>query len=294
MRLIPLALLLAVTGALFFGVLRRPAVLTLDMAESRAGSFVDQFESPERGDGRVFRWSTPGSRLLLHGVSGAPQELQMHIHGGERVQQPDRSVRIERDKQPLASFEISKPEWRVYRVLLPAGAAVRGDAGAAPIDLLTSAYFSDLRSLGVPIEWITVAPLAGPGADGVALVRALLLAWGLLGLAGLLWAIEERRKTKDERPKTGDNDGKPFVGRRSSVVGRPRFSSSLWRRLDCCSGPGATRFRWRWPRPRRGCWRLGWPGRWRPGGCRPCAGCLPPIVRATLRLQHGVPMPGCS
>ncbi|HEX5691609.1 MAG TPA: hypothetical protein VFX76_16460, partial [Roseiflexaceae bacterium] len=74
-RFIALALLLAVAAALLFAVLRRPTVLALDMANPRAGNYVDQFEAPERGDGRTFRWSTPGSRLLLHGASSAPQIL---------------------------------------------------------------------------------------------------------------------------------------------------------------------------------------------------------------------------
>jgi predicted membrane-bound spermidine synthase len=190
-RFLPLVLLLATAAALLFAILSRPPVLMLDLGDPRADRFLDHFSAPESGDGKVFRWSTPGSRLIFQGAGAGPQLLQLHIHGQARAAAKDRSVRLERDKQSIATFEITRPEWRVYQVLLPAGATIGSGTDAAPIDMLTAAYFSNLRSLGMPIEWLRLIPIVhDPIGFGLPLRRALLLTWGLIGLAGLLWCLD--------------------------------------------------------------------------------------------------------
>src|SRR5262245_25136106 len=191
-RLLPLALLLAAATAIFFGILRRPTPLELNLTDAWATRFLGHFTTPESGDGRTFRWSTPGSRLIFHGAGGGAQILKLTIHGGVRSKAIDRSMRLERDMQPIASFEVTKPEWRAYQGLRPAGPTAGPGADAAMLDFLSAAYYSEQRSLGAPVERIALAPLADPSASPLPpLRRALLLAWGLLGLAGLLWALDE-------------------------------------------------------------------------------------------------------
>ena len=112
-HLLPLALLLIAAAALLFGILQRPVPLALNLAEARAARFLSHFTTPENGDGQTFRWSTPGSRLIFHGAGSGAQILQMTIHGGVRSRAVDKSLRLERDMQPIASFEVTKPEWRV-------------------------------------------------------------------------------------------------------------------------------------------------------------------------------------
>jgi Spermine/spermidine synthase domain len=225
-RFAPLALLLVAFAAILFAILSRPPALTLALGEARADRFLQDFAAPESGDGKLFRWSTPGSRLIFHGTSSGPNLLQLHIHGSERLQTQDHLVRIERDKQPIASFTIERPEWRVYQVLLPAGATAGPGADAAPLDLLTSAYYSQQRSLGVPIEWIKLAPLPGTNDLTPVLLRALLLAWGLAGLAGVLWFLDSALlPTTDHRPPTTDRA--TTEDRRSRIEDRgPRIEDS--------------------------------------------------------------------
>ncbi len=93
--------------------------------------------------------------------AAGPHLLELNLHGSERLQTDDHQLRIERDKQPIASITIERPEWRVYQVLLPAGATTGHGTDAAPLDLLTSAYYSEQRSLGAPVEWIKLTPLGG-------------------------------------------------------------------------------------------------------------------------------------
>src|SRR5262245_21370852 len=169
-RVLPLALLLVASTATLFGVLRRPATLDLDLADVRASRFLDQFAAPESGDGRTFRWSTPGSRLIFHRAGDGPQLLELHIHGAVRAQGADHNIRIEREKQPIATFPIRRPEWRPYQVLLPAGTTSGAGTDAAPLDFLTASYYSDLRSLGVPIERVELVPLATESAPWLPLL----------------------------------------------------------------------------------------------------------------------------
>lgn len=187
LRFAPLLLILAACGGLLAALLQNPPALRLVLGEARADHFLQDFAAPEQGDGKTFRWSTPGSRLIFPGASAGPNLLQMQIHGAERLQLDDRQIRIEHNKQLIASFTIEQPEWRVYQVLLPAGSMVAADGSAAPIDLLTSALYSKNRSLGVPIEWLRLVPLAPVSGN---ILLPWLLIWLLLGAAGLLWFLD--------------------------------------------------------------------------------------------------------
>lgn len=191
MRIAPLALLLVLFALLLFLLFRQPPPLTITLGESSADRYLQNFESPESGDGKRFRWSTPGSRLMLYGSGGGAQILELHLHGANRLETSDHSIRIEQDKQLLTTITIERPEWRVYRVLLPPGATVGSGTEAQPIDLITSAFFSKLRSLGVPIEWIRLIPVDAADPSALPLLRALLITWALAGFAGLLWALDE-------------------------------------------------------------------------------------------------------
>ncbi len=96
-RIVPLALLLIAFAAILFAILSRPQAQTLALGETRASRFIQGFDAPESGDGKLFRWSTPGARLLFHGAASGPHLLELNIHGSERLQTGDHQLRIERD-----------------------------------------------------------------------------------------------------------------------------------------------------------------------------------------------------
>lgn len=189
-RIAPVALVIIALAVAFFVVLSKPASLLLRLGDASAGRFVEHFQPVEVGDGKEFRWSTPGSRLVFHGSNGGEHILEMQLHGEARLSTDDPVIRFVQDKQPLASITVERPEWRVYRVLLPAGSTIGNGTDAAAIDMLSSSYFNKLRSLGAPVEWIKLTPVANTDTSPITLLRSLLLAWVMAGVAGLVWSVD--------------------------------------------------------------------------------------------------------
>jgi 4-amino-4-deoxy-L-arabinose transferase-like glycosyltransferase len=181
----PVGLLLVVTAALLFGLLRNPPPRMIDLGAAGDTPFVASFFARERDGATSFRWTTSGSRLQLHGAVAGPLRLELRFHGNAVAASHPRRMYLQRDEQTLAELEI-EPGWRVYQVLLPDPGAQH----AAPLDLIVSEYRSaprDPRLLGVPIDWVQVTPLAGATVPvEMALRQTLRLTWALALLAGLM------------------------------------------------------------------------------------------------------------
>ncbi|MFP4438570.1 MAG: ArnT family glycosyltransferase [Chloroflexaceae bacterium] len=182
----PVGLLLVVSAALLFGLLRNPPPRTIDLGTAGDTPFVTSFFARERDGATSFRWTTSGSRLQLHGAVVGPLRLELRFHGDAVTATHPRRMYLQRAGQTMAQLEI-EPGWRVYQVLLPEEGQPR------PLDLIISEYRSaprDPRLLGVPIDWMKVTPAAGATLPvGTALRQTLRLTWALALLAGTFGLI---------------------------------------------------------------------------------------------------------
>src|SRR5690242_14860551 len=79
--LLILALLLGISAVLLFAILRSPHVWTVDIGETDDTYFAEHFLKPQRTGDTSFRWSGPGSRLMLHGAYAGPLVLDLHLFG---------------------------------------------------------------------------------------------------------------------------------------------------------------------------------------------------------------------
>jgi hypothetical protein len=155
----------------------------IDVGAPGDDGLLSGFFAPEvSGDGATFRWSSPGSRIPAAGTGAGAAVATLRLNGDLRATLPDPHVQLERDLQPFARFAV-QPGWRTYRVLVP--------AGAEGFDFSATGLFRENRNLGVPVDSVVLAPVAGdPARFGDALARAAALALALAGLALLLWRYD--------------------------------------------------------------------------------------------------------
>jgi 4-amino-4-deoxy-L-arabinose transferase-like glycosyltransferase len=178
----PVLLVLAIAALALLFALRAPPARTLDVGARGDDSFVTEMLKAERdpASGITFRWTEPFARLWLNGTEYGAFSLALHIHNSE-TQAGLRELSIARGKQPIGTAQLAEG-WRIYRVLLPDAAG-----GLEPLMLSTTAIHTpgDNQERGVPLDWARIEPLgrAPPW-------RALLLTWGLAGLAGWLWLLD--------------------------------------------------------------------------------------------------------
>lgn len=182
-----------IVSGLFFFILRTPPVWTLDIGGPNDSHFSSGFFQAETNAGTTFRWSGPDTQLLLHGTGPDPLKFRLRING-DQLDRADHRLTLKSHDQPLATLAVA-PGWRIYTVLLPAGATMGTGLEATPIALVSATHRPgplDGRDLGVPVDWVQVAPLPRLAGDVmVPLARALLLVWGLALLAGGLWWLEQ-------------------------------------------------------------------------------------------------------
>lgn len=199
-------LLLALAGVLLCLALWVPPLALIDIGAPGDALFLENFLPPEaettgevppaeRTNATTFRWSGPDSRLRFYGTGAARSHtLSLRFHGDPLVQAYDRRVRLERDGQPVATFEVTAPGWRVYQVLLPAEALSQRWLEPVTLDLVSSTYVPGShagRHLGIPIDWLRLTPMTSAGNPiGPPLGLALLLTWGLGLLAGVIGPID--------------------------------------------------------------------------------------------------------
>ncbi|MFL5806892.1 MAG: glycosyltransferase family 39 protein [Roseiflexaceae bacterium] len=185
--LIPVVLVLAVAALGLLVALRAPPAWSLDVGAPDDTRFVSEMLERERdhANGAMFRWTEPLAHLWLHGTEFGNFALDLHIYNDPALA-GSRELRLERGGRALGSLRLAEG-WRVYRVLLPGSA---GDAGLdmPPLELATAPIHTPGDSLerGVPLDWVHVRPLGRAAPPW----RALLLAWGLVALAGWLWQLD--------------------------------------------------------------------------------------------------------
>lgn len=194
-QILPLLVLLAASGLALLLTMRTLPPRTFDAGTPGDTRFLSRFSIPETGDDTTFRWSMKDSRLMLHGTTTAGSySLHLRMHGDNRTREGDWSVNpgVEREGSVdhLAHIAIA-PGWRVYRVLVPPGTTAGSDMQPAPLLLEAESYrriAGDNRDLGVALDRVHVAPLAGDDAPLLpALWHSLVYTWLLGVVAALVW-----------------------------------------------------------------------------------------------------------
>jgi 4-amino-4-deoxy-L-arabinose transferase-like glycosyltransferase len=172
--LVALLLLGGAAVLLLTTALRTPFAWALDVGTPPDSRFLANFFPPEQGGDTTFRWSGPGSRLLLPAASHHPLRLTLRLNGDMLQQHSDGRLHLQREQHDIA-FVVA-PGWHRYHVLLPAA----GGRGAPPPVALVSALHSagpaDGRSLGVPLDWLAVATLEHSHQSALPAAAVLLLA----------------------------------------------------------------------------------------------------------------------
>ena len=117
-RVLPLALWAlgaSVVNVLLLTIaLLRPAPFRVEVGEPGDAYVVASFHRPE---GR-FRWSAPGSALLVPAAYDGPLAVELRLHAAPAAGPDERVLRLGRDGASVATM-VTTPEWRVYRLLLP-------------------------------------------------------------------------------------------------------------------------------------------------------------------------------
>jgi Dolichyl-phosphate-mannose-protein mannosyltransferase len=196
-RVAPVALVVVVLAAASLALLvalRAPRAWSLDVGAPGDTRFVSEMLDRERDSatGITFRWTEPLALLWLHGTEFGSFALNLHIYN-QAALAGSRELQLTRGDRVLGSLRLAEG-WRVYRVLLPGSAGDSG-LGTPPLELATTPIHTPGDSLerGVPLDWAHVYPLARAAPPW----RALLLAWGLVALAGWLWQLDRALLVRD-------------------------------------------------------------------------------------------------
>lgn len=185
--------LLVVAAAAIYLTLRSPASLLIDVGIPSDSLFLSGFFAPEQNDHLSFRWSSPESRLMLHGATSAPLIVSIRLNGDLLTRQEMPALQLMQAGKTIGRLDVSAG-WRVYRLLVPAGTAATETGRARPLGLASTPYCPstpDNRVLGVPVDWIAAEPTTIISA-AAPLVWTLLLTWALALLAGGAWLLEGR------------------------------------------------------------------------------------------------------
>jgi len=186
-RLAPLAALL-LAAALLALALRYPAARAVDVGAPGDAFFLASMYRPEGAAEASFRWTGPGSRLLVPAAYDGPLALELRLHAAPFAQAEAMRLRIVRDGATVAELATT-PSYRVYRLLLPPDVVPEpSPLRMEPLDLAAPPAYApgDPRPLGVALAAFAVEPASGLVPLAPILGRALSIAWGLglLVLAG--------------------------------------------------------------------------------------------------------------
>ena len=184
-----LAALLTAALALFAFILHTPPPWTLDVGASGDERSLRGWHERERGDGLSFRWSRPGSLLVLHGADARAYVLVLRVNPGADASR----VHLVSRSRPLAAFDAA-PGWTEKRIpiALPSPAGVFPDSPT--VEVVCDRYLTahDGRALGLMVDRV----LLEPDPQGIASFTGPLgrgLAWTLL-LAALATVLARLRR----------------------------------------------------------------------------------------------------
>ncbi|GAB4447191.1 MAG: hypothetical protein OHK0015_51100 [Chloroflexi bacterium OHK40] len=176
--------------------LSRPRPATVDVGAPGDAYALAGFYGGEGAP--AFRWSGPGSRLLLPAAYDGPLALTLRLHAPPGAPPEGQTLRLLRDGVPVARL-VAAPTFRLYHVLLPPDQVPE----PAPLrmellELAAAPVYApgDPRPLGVALDGLILASAPGaPPPPGPLLERSLALAGavalgaGFLALAGLPAAL---------------------------------------------------------------------------------------------------------
>ncbi|NTU85351.1 MAG: hypothetical protein HGA45_39370, partial [Chloroflexales bacterium] len=130
-RILSSAMALLAVGALLWAALAAAPPPRIDLGAPDDSRSIGGFYDVEAGGGASFRWSGPDARLVPHGASPGAALLDLRLSGERLVAQGAPALALARDERTFAAFAVA-PGWRVYRVLLPPGAAAAPWGAALP------------------------------------------------------------------------------------------------------------------------------------------------------------------
>ncbi|MCU0493111.1 MAG: hypothetical protein MUD01_16115, partial [Chloroflexaceae bacterium] len=137
LRLLPVALVLLLAALGLLLLLGQPRPWTLDLGKSGDSRFFYGFYNAEQGVNEDFRWTGRSSGLMLHGAPAGAFQLELRLNGERKASLDDPIIRLVQRGQEVARFPV-QTGWRVYRVLLPPGAALGPDGNPAPLEIISA------------------------------------------------------------------------------------------------------------------------------------------------------------
>lgn len=184
--ILTIALLALVTAALF-ALLSTPRVRTVDIGAPGDAYTISNTYPAESSEAGSLRWSSAESTIHLPGAYAGPSILELRLYRDPQgTTGRPWPLGLTIDHPAALSFEAA-PGWRIYRIVLPPGSS-------ADALVLSSPTFApsarDARSLGVAIDSLRVAPLAGAVPVELTVGRALWLSWLLAMLVGYVWLVD--------------------------------------------------------------------------------------------------------
>ncbi len=195
--------LFATTGITLFLILSSPSPSwTIDIGTPGDTHFLRNAYLPEFSNDTSFRWTGPGSQLVLHSTNSEPVILDLRIYtdGNNSLFQCNQ-LRLEQFRKIITTFE-RQNGWRTYQILLAEGQVSGKKVIAQPLDLICDQYqtsYLDNRRLGVPIDWVRVRFLkpsfqSPTIISGIPIKRLIMLTFYLVLAFGIFLIFTQKKK----------------------------------------------------------------------------------------------------
>jgi hypothetical protein len=181
-------------AALITLALLSPAPATVDVGSPGDAAQVANFYGLEGEPGGSFRWSGPGSALLIPAAYDGPLALELRLRTLTALPAGAPPLELGRDGQRAAEF-VAGPSYRVYHILLPPDTTPEpGPLRLEPLAIEAPPSYApgDPRPLGVALDTFALKPAPGApplspiAARALAIGAGLAAAWAALALAGAL------------------------------------------------------------------------------------------------------------
>jgi hypothetical protein len=190
--ILPGILILTVTAVLLTLTLGLPRTQHYDVGAPGDTMVAGSLLGAENRDGQSFRWTQPDAQLLLPGAYIGQATLRMRLFRDAEVPEAATRLRLFSSTQLDLMFQ-SRAGWRVYTVMLPAGAITSFGGTSIPLSLNNRQYVSytgETRERGMAVDWIEVTPLrTGVMPIGAGIFQAILVCSGLALVWGALYYL---------------------------------------------------------------------------------------------------------